>query len=284
MENSRNNQPLVSVLMPVYKTPEDILKKTIQSVLNQTYKNFEFLILDDCPEHPVENIVKQYQDSRIKYLKNEKNLGITPSRNKLLKIAKGEYLAVADHDDISLPERFEKEVSFLNAHPDVGVVGTWYQCFPKKKLKKKFITNAQIERDLMRNCSILHPSSMIRKSVLEQNHITYQEQYSPAEDYALWISLIGKTKFANIPEVLYLYRDYANNTSKTQAMKMKSARDRLYRLLEEKYPEHVAKATTVKVIKLFGLPLIKREQKGCVLKYTILHFIKITTQEAIDFN
>lgn len=280
----KSAEPLVSVLMPVYQTPADILKKTIESILCQTYKNFEFLILDDCPEHPVENVVKQFKDKRIKYLKNEKNLGITPSRNKLLKIAKGEYLAVADHDDISLPQRFEKEVAFLNAHPDIGVVGTWYQCFPKKKIKKKFVTNAQIERDLMRNCSILHPSSMIRKSVLDENHICYQEEYSPAEDYALWISLIGKTKFANIGEVLYLYRDYANNTSKTQAAKMKSAREKLYALLEEKYPDFVAKATSVKTFKLFGLPLMKREQKGCVVKYTFFHLIKITRQEVIDLK
>ena len=277
-----NIKPLVSVLMPVYKTPEDILKKTIESILSQTYANFEFLILDDCPEHPVENIVRQYKDKRIKYFKNEKNLGITPSRNKLIKIAKGDYLAVADHDDISLATRFEKEVAFLNTHPEVGVVGTWYQCFPKKKIKKKFVTNEQIERDLMRNCSILHPSSMIRKSVLTQNKICYQEEYSPAEDYALWISLIGKTKFANIDEVLYLYRDYAENTSKTQAMKMNAARGKLYQLLEKKYPAFLAKATGVKVFKLFGVPLLKREQKGCVVKYTFLGLIKISMQEKID--
>ena len=279
LEKSVN--PLVSVLMPVYKTPEGILKKTIESILSQTYSNFEFLILDDCPEFSVEHIVKRYKDKRIKYLKNEKNIGITPSRNKLLKIAKGAYLAIADHDDISLPERFEKEVAFLNTHPDVGVVGTWYQSFPKKKIKKKFVTNEQIERDLMRNCSILHPSSMLRKSVLEKNGVCYQEEYSPAEDYALWISLIGKTKFANIAEVLYLYRDYANNTSKTQAAKMCAAREKLYLLLEEKYPERVAKATAVKEIKLLGLPLFKREQKGCVAKYSILGFFKVTMQEKI---
>ena len=275
-------KPLVSVLMPVYKTPEDILRRTIESILKQTYTNFEFLILDDCPEFPVEDIVRQYQDKRIKYFKNEKNIGITPSRNKLMKLAKGEYLAIADHDDISLPARLEKEVAFLNAHSDVGVVGTWYQCFPKKKIKKKFVTNEQIECDLMRHCSILHPSSMLRKSVLEENDICYQEEYSPAEDYALWINLIGKTKFANIPEILYLYRDYAENTSKTQALKMKTATEKLYRLLEEKYPERVAKARIVKEFKLVGLPLFKREQKGCVVKYTFFGFIKINMQEKID--
>ena len=103
--------PKVSVLMPVYKTEETHLKEAISSILNQTIKDFEFLILDDCPEDNREKIVKSFDDKRIRYLKNEQNRGITSSRNKLFDIAKGEYLAIFDHDDISLPERLEKQVA-----------------------------------------------------------------------------------------------------------------------------------------------------------------------------
>ena len=216
--NSKNGEnPKISVLMPVYKTPESYLKEAIESILNQTFTDFEFLILDDCPEQSVERIVKFYRDERIKYYKNEKNLGISASRNRLMDLAKGEYLAVMDHDDIALPERLAKEIAFLEAHSDVGVVGTWYERFPNKKVKKKYVINSQIERDLMSNCSILHPSAMIRKSVLLENNIRYEAEFSPAEDYMLWVRLIGKTKFANIPKVLLKYRDYAGNTSKIQA-------------------------------------------------------------------
>ena len=91
--------PKVSVLMPIYKTNEKYLKEAISSILNQSYTDFEFLILDDCPEDTREEIVKSFKDKRIKYFKNERNLGITPSRNKLIDMAKGEYLAVFDHDD-----------------------------------------------------------------------------------------------------------------------------------------------------------------------------------------
>ena len=115
----------VSVLMPVYKTNEKFLREAIESILGQTFSDFEFLILDDCPEDDRESIVKSYDDKRIKYIKNEKNLGITPSRNKLIDMAEGEYLAVFDHDDISLPERFQKQVEFLDNHPEFRKRELW---------------------------------------------------------------------------------------------------------------------------------------------------------------
>ncbi|MBR4927772.1 MAG: glycosyltransferase, partial [Alphaproteobacteria bacterium] len=104
----------VSVLMPIYRTQESYLRTAIESILNQTYWDYEFLILDDCPEDDREDIVKSYNDPRIVYMRNDKNLGITRSRNKLIELAKGDYLATMDHDDISLPTRFEKQVVYLD--------------------------------------------------------------------------------------------------------------------------------------------------------------------------
>lgn len=276
-------KPKVSVLMPVYKTPESYLREAVESILVQTYTNFEFLILDDCPENPVEDIIKTYHDKRIKYFKNKKNMGISLSRNKLINLSKGEYLAVMDHDDIALSERFEKEVSFLDSHPDVGVVGTWYERFPNKKIKKKFIVNSQIERDLMFNCSILHPSAMLRKSVLVQNNIQYEAKFTPAEDYALWCRLIGKTKFANIPEVLQKYRDYPNNTSKTQASKMKEASYRLHQILQKEHPDLMKQAQTIdkQTLKFFGIPIIQKIKIGGISKYKILGFFNFKKQDPI---
>ena len=116
--------PRVSVLLPVYNTRPEHLREAIDSILAQTFADFELLILNDCSTNTdVEEVVKSYTDPRIVYAVNERNLGISPSRNRLLDMAQGEYLAVMDHDDISLPERFEKQVAFLDAHPDVGIVG-----------------------------------------------------------------------------------------------------------------------------------------------------------------
>ena len=107
----------VSVLMPVYKTNEAYLREAIESILKQIFTDFEFLIVDDCPSDTREAIVKSYNDSRIVYSINPQNFGIAGVRNKLIDMAQGEYLAIMDHDDVSLPERFQKQVEILDAHP-----------------------------------------------------------------------------------------------------------------------------------------------------------------------
>lgn len=252
----------VSVLLPVYRTREEYLRECIESILKQTFQDFELLIVDDCPEYSVEDIVLSYNDSRIKYNKNSHNLGISATRNRLLDMAVGEYLAVMDHDDIMLPKRLQRQVEFLDNNREIGVVGTWYEVFPKGKIKKKFVLNSQIEIDLMYNCSVLHPSAMIRKSVLVNNNIRYEAEFSPAEDHALFASLIGKTKFANIPEVLQLYRDYDNNTSKTQAKKMSAAALKIHNVLTKNYPELMKRASEEQSLKLKGITVAKRYRRG----------------------
>ena len=203
----------VSVLMPVYKTDEKYLREAIESILNQTFTDFEFLILDDCPDDPREEIVKSYKDKRIKYAKNDRNLGITPSRNKLINMASGEYLAVFDHDDISLPDRFAKEVEYLDNHPEVGVVSCQVKKIVRQSVSNNPIKDHDIKLALMRECAMSHSAAMLRKSVLLGNDVCYEEDFSPSEDYALWCRLIPYTKFYNIPEVLFHYRDHKDNTS-----------------------------------------------------------------------
>lgn len=231
-------KPVISVLLPVYKTDEKYLRECINSILSQTFRDFELLILNDCPEDThTESIIKEYQDSRIKYYRNSENLGISGSRNRLLDLAQGKYLAVMDHDDISLPTRFEEQAAFLDINPEIGAVGSWYIRFPKYKLKKKPIDDEDIKQSLFDSCPILHPSSMLRKSVLDEHHLRYEEEFSPAEDLALWCRLSAMTQFANIPKVLFKYRDYGDNTSKKRYDKLmaegKRARDRL----KEENPE-----------------------------------------------
>ena len=106
--------PKVSVLMAVYNTKEQYLREAIESVLAQTFKDFEFILLDDASSDiNVKKTIESYSDKRIKYLCNEVNLGIADTRNKLIDLANGEYLAVMDHDDVSLPMRLQKEVDYL---------------------------------------------------------------------------------------------------------------------------------------------------------------------------
>ena len=261
--------PKVSVLMPVYKTKEEYLRAAIESILTQTFTDFEFLILDDCPEDDRGAVVRSYKDKRIKYFKNNKNLGISASRNKLINMAKGEYLAVFDHDDISLPERLTREAAYLDEHPETGVVASQVKNIIKQHASKNPADDADIKLALMRNCVIPHPASMIRKSVLTENNIYYEERFSPAEDYALWCRLIPYTKFHNLDEVLFWYRDHQENTSHKQNNKMKNATYAIWAFVKTAnpllYEEFLLKAKQTIRIRLFGfipfLSIIKQTSR-----------------------
>lgn len=257
--------PKVSVLMPVYKTNEKYLREAIESILNQTYRDFEFLILDDCPNDTRESIVKSYNDERIKYFKNEVNLGISKTRNKLIGLSSGEYLAVFDHDDISLPTRFEKEVEYLDSHPDVGVVSCNFKTLIKQKETSLPNNDEDIKLGLMSGCVILHPASMIRKSVLIDNNIRYEEEFSPAEDYMMWCRLIKYTKFHNIKEILFNYRDHTQNITHTQNAKMLKVDILIKSIIKKEYEDlynnFLSLSKQIYYFKLFNLiPIITIEK------------------------
>lgn len=231
--------PRVSVLMAVYDTNPRYLREAVDSILNQTYTDFELLIVDDAsPNAAVEEVVGGYADERIRHYVNERNMGISPTRNRLLALARGEYLAVMDHDDISLPGRLAKQVAYLDAHPEVGVVGSFIDFVDKRPSPKKFpVKDPDIRLALVHMCAIHHPASMIRKRVLVEHGLGYEEEFSPAEDYALWCRLIPYTKFHNIPAVLFRYRQHEANTTRTQAEKMRQADIAIRNRMRTEHPE-----------------------------------------------
>ena len=250
----------VSVLTPIYKTDERILREAIESVLNQTFRDFEFLLLDDCPEDDREAVVRSYDDKRIIYLKNERNLGITASRNKLIDLAKGEYLAVFDHDDICRPERFAKEVAYLDAHPACGVVSGWTKptCGGVNEYPEG---DHGIKVALMHGISMWHPASMVRKSVLVATGARYEAAYTPVEDYMLWMKLVAHTAFHNLQEVLLDYRRHACNTSVVRKREL-DAQDLRCKAwakvhLPELYAEYELARRTERRVRLLGVPLVK---------------------------
>lgn len=260
--------PRVSVLTPIYNTNPQYLRECIESILNQTFTDFEFLILNDSPDNKeIENIVKEYakHNKRIKYYKNDKNMGITPSRNKLLDLAKGEYLAIFDHDDISVPERLEKQVKYLDENPQVGVVSGFMAVFGDENyIFTNPETDSEIKIMLTDNCYIAHTASMIRKSVLTDNNIKYEEFYTPAEDYRLWTKLMDVTAFHNIPDILVKYRVQQGNTTHKQKKFMdlkaefiRNETSNSHILLRKKFDEIYKQKPKIK-IRLFGfIPLIK---------------------------
>lgn len=265
--------PKVSVLTPIYNTNHDYLKEMIESILNQTFTDFEFIILNDSPQNQeLKNIVISYQDPRIIYLENKTNLGISGSRNRLLKEAKGEYIAIFDHDDVSMPERLQKEVDVLDNNPNIGVVSSNSVEYYSKKITNYPIKNNAIKSSLInRGCVVCHPASMIRRSVLLDNNIYWEDEYSPCEDSMLWAKLIGKTMFYNIKEPLLRYRDHLSNTSHIKHEEMSDKGALIKNFMHKEYPNYANQNTTYF---LFGfIPFLRIKKYGNKIKFLLFGFI-----------
>ncbi len=214
-------KPLVSVVMPVYNA-EKYVAEAIESVLAQTYINFEFLIFNDGSKDSSAAIVQHYarQDNRIKFFNYTENTGYLKHLNEGITQAQGSYIARMDADDICLPQRFEKQVAYMETNPTIGVCGTWYTVF-KETVENKMMTveqpeeDSQIKVNFLNHCSLGHPTVMARTALLKKNK--YDQNFYPAEDYELWTRLIAKTSFHNLPEVLLLYRWHGANISATKS-------------------------------------------------------------------
>lgn len=267
--------PRVSVLTPIYNTDPAHLRACIESVLNQTFTDFEFLIVNDSPKNTeLDAVVASYKDARIRYSKNKKNIGISATRNKLLDMARGEYVAVFDHDDISVPDRLERQVAVLDANPHIGVVSGWLQHFGASDyLWKTPESDLDIKIAMMYNCCIAHTATMIRKSVLDENNIRYEEYFSPAEDYRLWARLMGITHFYNIQDVMVRYRMHNRMTTVRQNDIMNNKWHEIAAELQNTYPAYydlMKKSDNVHAtrfrLRLFGfIPLVKIKNNWILL-------------------
>ncbi|MEM0575269.1 glycosyltransferase family 2 protein [Flavobacterium polysaccharolyticum] len=204
--------PKVTVLMPVYNC-ELYIKEAIDSILNQTFTDFEFLIIDDASTDKTVSIVKEYNDCRIELIEKPVNTGYTNSLNYGLKVAKGEYIARMDGDDISLPNRFEKQIAFLDANPEVVLCGTAVKVIDSDRVIRYPEFNDYIKLEFLSQNCIVHPSVMIRKSILDFYSISYDTNKEPAEDYNLWVKLLNYGNLYNIQEVLLYYRVHSSQVS-----------------------------------------------------------------------
>ena len=198
--------------MPAYNS-EKYIGEAIESILNQTFTDFELLVLNDSPDNiELENIVKEYaaKDERVKYMKNPRNLGVTESRNKLLEHAAGEYIACMDSDDISLPTRFEKEVRYMDEHPECGVLGAWFERFGNAHGVVRHPTRIKI-LNILADQHVGHPTVFMRKSVLDTYGFRYDNNYKWCEDFELWSRMVFVTEIHNLPVILFKYRWHGTN-------------------------------------------------------------------------
>ncbi len=209
--------PEVSVVMPVYNG-ERYLQESIESILKQTFTDFEFIIINDGSTDRSGEIIKSYHDQRIRLIENESNLGLTISLNKGLSSASGEYIARMDADDISLPERFAKQVDFLKTHPDIGVLGSGVQFIDHHGTPSSILQypseHGLLQWYLYFLNPIIHSTVMMRRKIVETVGGYNPERTDPhAEDYELWDGLSNVTRLWNLNEVLLYYRLHQHSYS-----------------------------------------------------------------------
>lgn len=205
--------PLVSVIIPTYNSSR-FIRSTIQSILDQSYKNFELLILDDHSNDDTLNILKSFQDNRIKIYENKINKGYVYSLNKLIKIAKGEYIARNDHDDISYHKRLEIQIREFSNNKNLSVCGGQIKVIGLMKKKISFPTDYyDIISMAFFNNPLHHPSVMIKSKIINKNQPLYNGNFCPCEDYHLWASLLQENIIINSNKILVNYRSHENNYS-----------------------------------------------------------------------
>ena len=199
--------PFVSVLMPIYKTAP-YLREAMDSMLCQTFKDFELIVLDDCSPDNAEEILDAYDDSRIVRYKGENNVGLSNVLNVGIEMARGKYIARMDSDDISLPNRLQIQVDYLEAHSEIDLVSVGMQLFGVKEsvwIRERNPEKVKIEA--LFHSPVLHASSMWRKDSFERHGLRFRQEMVPAEDYDLWTrAMLKGLKLVNLPEVLYEYR------------------------------------------------------------------------------
>jgi glycosyltransferase involved in cell wall biosynthesis len=203
--------------MPVYNGEKYILQ-AIESVLNQSYQHFEFIIIDDGSTDRSAAIVKGFSDTRIRYEKNEKNLGLIASLNKAVMLCNGAYLARIDSDDVCVTRRLEKQLSVFLGDSKIGVVGSMAEIIDaegrSKGLFKVPQDNFEIKCGMLFNNQIIHPGVMIKRTVLDQfGPQFFDSRDLHVEDYGLWVKMLHHTDFFNIQEPLLKYRIHDSNIS-----------------------------------------------------------------------
>ncbi len=254
--------PKVSVIMSVYNTKKEYLCKAIESILNQTFKDFEFIIVNDASTDETSKILEIYKDKRIIRVDNDSNLGLTVSLNKALKIANGEYIVRMDADDISHIDRIKMQYEYMEKNKSIVVLGTYAKQLGTERILMPIKCMDHEHRRvkmIFRNSGVIHPTAMIRKSFLEKYNLCYDENIKKGQDYALWAEVVKYGKIANIETPLLEYRVHKEQIS----IKCKEEQDRY------------AYQVKVKQIRAAKMPLTKEEIK---------QFLAIEEKEKSNFK
>lgn len=224
-----------SIIMPTYNTPESYLRSAIESILNQTFTNFEFIIIDDGSISSPQNIIKSYKDNRIIFLENDNNMGVAGTLNKGIDSATGDYIVRMDSDDISFKNRLLDSYNFIQENPNIDIFGSFRRNFGEdSKIRTHYTDNEDIRATLLFTSPFSHPTVVMKRDTLLKHSLKYNINQK-AEDYDLWIrSALNKDViFGNIPKALLKYRVHENQTTRINDKISKSTSSIISNLFEK---------------------------------------------------
>ena len=222
--------PLVSVVMPNYNTPEGYLRAAVESVLSQTYPNIELIIVDDASDGNDLEVIGSYRDCRINLLRNDNNMHVAHSLNKAIEAANGEFIARMDSDDVCLPRRIEKQARFLMRHDDTDILSARARFTGARKgVYAAGLLDPKMAAEMFFVCPVFHPTVMFRASFLKENALRYSEDdsFKAAEDYELWSRCVFLGNMREYPETLLLYRAHERQVSSASAELQRAGANRV---------------------------------------------------------
>lgn len=212
------SNPAVTVLMSVYNA-ERFVTQAVDSVLNQTITDFEFLIFEDKSTDSSREILRSYDDPRIRLVENTENLGLTKNLAAGMIMARGQFVARMDADDICMPNRLAQQLAYLDTHPDVSVLGSAVTYFDERG--KEYVAHQPLEHEeikctLFYGFTMIHPSVMIRKSDLMKHGLNYDPAFRVSQDHDLWTRAIRVLRFSNLHSPLLKMREHENKLGRTR--------------------------------------------------------------------
>lgn len=221
--------PKISAVMALYNTPYHFLEATVKSLIEQTFKDFELIIIDDASSVEYEKFFEKFRDERIKYHKLDKNSGPGKARNEGIKKAQGEYIAIVDSDDVYMPNRFEIQAEFLDNNQEISLISSAFKQSNNGKIPSVEKDNEDIKIFMLFNSPFANPAVMFRKDAFLEKNLFYPENKNFAEDYELWTdAMLKEIKMANIDEVLMIYTRRKGQLSKEKADKQAETLKELY--------------------------------------------------------
>ena len=221
--------------MPVFNG-EKYLAAAIDSILAQSFRDFEFIIVNDCSTDRTKELIKSFNDPRMVLIDNPAQFGVSKSLNIGIESARGEYIARNGHaDDISLPDRLKDQVAYMDKNPSLGISGAWARTLDRKNgtkgtLWKKPETDDEIKALMVFACPFLHPTVIMRRETLNTFNLRYDENFKSAQDYDLWSRAMNNVKFGNLQKAVLQYRLHENSitSTKSDVQHMNSEKVRVY--------------------------------------------------------